>query len=106
MKHQWTLDSLQRFRLFFSGLVFAILSFSIQFAIQQADVVVKWLQGTAWFFLLFAGFFALKDAGGFVSEYNERSFDGLKPKTRIIMWVLFALSIILLGVARILSMSP
>lgn len=40
IRYQWMLDSVSRFRFFFAALVFAMLSFSIQFAIQTTDRVV------------------------------------------------------------------
>jgi len=42
--YEWQLNSLARFRLFFAGLVFAVLAFSIQFSVEAPETVVRWLQ--------------------------------------------------------------
>lgn len=68
--YQWMLQSISRFRLFFAGLVFATLSFSVQFAIDSGNTIVNTLQSSAWICLLVTGVLALRDAGGLVSRYT------------------------------------
>jgi len=98
--YEWQLNSLARFRLFFAGLVFAVLAFSIQFSVEAPETVVRWLQILGWLALLASGILALRDAGGFVGRYTEEAFGGLGPKTRWCMWGLFVVGIGFLGVAR------
>lgn len=103
--YEWMLASIARFRLFFAGLVFAILSFSIQFAmVPKANAsLVNTIHVIAWLLLIAAGFLALRDAGGFISKHTEESFNGLSSSWRKIMWGMFAVALLLLVSARILG---
>lgn len=103
IRYQWMLDSVSKFRFFFAGLVFAMLSFSIQFAIQTTDRVARWCQVLSWVLLALTGMCALRDAGGFVTKNTENVFDGLSPRMRQLMWISFVLAVILLGAARLVS---
>jgi len=44
IRYQWMLESVAKFRFFFAGLVFAMLSFSVQFAVQTTDRAARWCQ--------------------------------------------------------------
>lgn len=77
VRYQWMLDSVSKFRLFFVGLVFAILSFSVQFSIVTGNRAAKGCQVAAWILLLATGMLSLRDAGGFVTRYTQDKFDGL-----------------------------
>jgi hypothetical protein len=44
IRYQWMLDNVAKFRFFFAGLVFAMLSFSVQFAVQTTDRAARWCQ--------------------------------------------------------------
>lgn len=48
IRYQWMLEGVSKFRLFFAGLVFAMLSFSVQFAIQTTDRAARWCEALAW----------------------------------------------------------
>ena len=102
IRYQWMLESLQKFRIFFAGLVFAILSFSIQFSITSSQSPIKCFQIISWISLLGTGVLAIKDAGGFVSKYPEKSFEGLSEQWRIFMWGLFVVAMVLLILTRII----
>jgi hypothetical protein len=106
LRYQWMLDSVSKFRLFFAGLVFAMLSFSVQFSVGSPNRAVKWCQVAAWLLLLATGALSLRDAGGFVSKNTQDVFDGLRPKLRRIMWGCFLLALILLISARLLADAP
>ncbi|OGP86033.1 MAG: hypothetical protein A2Z08_07155 [Deltaproteobacteria bacterium RBG_16_54_11] len=99
--HEWFLASLQKFRLFFVGLVFAILAFSVQFGIKSSDVGAFSVQFLSWLVLLITGVLALRDAGGFVAEYSKDTFKGLNPKMRKVMWFLFVIAIFMLMLVRL-----
>jgi hypothetical protein len=101
IRYEWMLASLQKFRLFFAGLVFAILSFSVQFAIKPSNNFTALFQLFSWLSLLLTGILALRDAGGFFSEYTERAFQGLKPEMRHLMWILFVSAIFMLILVRV-----
>ena len=102
IRFQSMLESIQKFRLFFAGLVFAMLAFSVQFSLKSPTDLVMFMQVAAWICLLLTGIFALMDAGGFVAEYTEKISKGLGEKTRISMWGLFIGALLLLGTARVL----
>lgn len=104
--YEWMLASVARFKLFFAGLVFAILSFSIQFAIvpESNTSIVNATHVAAWLLLITVGCLALRDAGGFVSRYTENSFNGLTSPCRIAMWGMFVAALLLLALARILGL--
>src|SRR6266705_4566961 len=89
LRYQSMLDSITKFRLFFAGLVFAMLSFSVQFSVVSANRAVKWCQLAAWLLLLATGVLALRDAGGFVAKNTEAAFEGLSPTVRGLMWWCF-----------------
>src|SRR5438046_2525450 len=97
------LDTVSKFRLFFVGLVFAILAFSVQFSVPTANRAAKWCQLVAWLLLLVTGMLSLRDAGGFVTKNTEVVFDGLPPGVRRFMWTCFLLALILLMSARFLA---
>lgn len=101
IRYQWMLDGLSKFRLFFAGLVFAMLSFSVQFAVQTTDRTARWCQVLAWAFFGLTGLLALRDAGGFVVRYTEHVFEGLSPRTRWLMWACFVLGVVLLAATRV-----
>lgn len=103
IRYQWMLESIHKFRLFFVGLVFSILAFSVQFSIETKDICVNLAQVSAWLTLLFCGVLALKEAGGFNLIHHDNSFDGLDKKLRIVMWSSFLLGLLLLMVARVLN---
>lgn len=106
IRYQWMLANVARFRLFFTGLVFALLSFSVQFSVvpKSNASVVNCIQVSAWLLLIMVGFLALRDAGGFVAQHTEDSFNGLSRGWRIAMWGMFATSLLLLALARILGL--
>ena len=103
LRYQWMLDSVSKFRLFFVGLVFAMLSFSVQFAVQTTDRAARWCQVLSWIFLGLTGMLALRDAGGLIAKNTEKVFDGLPPRTRRFMWLCFTLGVVLLAAARFFS---
>jgi len=103
IRYQWMLEHIAKFRFFFVALVFAMLSFSVQFSVQGTNRAGMWCQAAAWLLLLLTGVFALRDAGGLVAKYTEDAFEGLKPATRQTMWMCFLLAVVLLTVARLVS---
>jgi len=74
------LDSVSKVHLFFAGLVFAMLSFSIQFAVVTENRAAQGCQLAAWILLLLTGMLAVRDAGGFVTKHTQDKFEGLAPR--------------------------
>lgn len=101
IRYQWLLDSIHKFRIFFVALVFSMLAFSVQFAIEPRNSCVNVLQVLAWAALLLCGLFALREAGGFKKINHDESFNGLPPNLRVAMWSLFVAGVVLLMVARV-----
>ena len=103
IRFQAMLEGIVKFRLFFTGLVFAILAFSVQFSVHSSNPWVKWLQASSWVLLIITGILALRDAGGFKTKYTENVFQGLSEKNRRRMWAFFLLAIVLLALSRFIS---
>jgi hypothetical protein len=93
------LETAAKFRFFFVGLVFAILSFAIQFPIKTFEFGLKLSEATSWGLIAITGLFALVDIGGFSlsSESNKR----LTTYARVAMWVCFFTGVVLLLASKI-----
>jgi len=100
IRYQWMLDSIRRLRFFFCGLVFAMLSFSLQFQVESPSKLIIGFEFGSWILLAITGFYALKDCGGFAIKLTEDVFEGLKPKERKRMWQVFFGAIVLLMFAK------
>jgi hypothetical protein len=92
------LESVYKFRFFFTALVFAILSFAIQFPVDTRSVWIKSAEAGSWALLLTAGCLALRDCGGFRADLSPV---GLSNGWRRLMWALFVVAIVLLLLAKI-----
>ena|SRR5438876_9830580 len=100
-RYRVMLESIYKFRLFFVGFVFAILSFAMQFQAKATSAWVKLPEFTAWIFLAAVGWFALRDCGGFARLLTEKVVEGIDPPQRLWMWALFLVAVLLLLFARI-----
>lgn len=103
IRYDWMLQSVQKFRIFFAGLVFTMLAFAIQFPVRSPEAGVWPVQVLGWLALLVCGLLALRDAGGLVTKYTADVFDGLSPWWRGCMWADFVAALLLLGLARVLE---
>lgn len=102
IRHQAILSSLTKYRFFFAGLIFAILSYSIQKPISSCYWFFTWSENISWLLLLLSGLLAIKECGGFSSKLTEDAiFSGLSPKYRKAMYSLFVIAMILLVLSRI-----
>ena len=99
-------EAIYKFRFFFVALVFAILSFAMQFPVVTASACIKSIEAFYWLLLIVTGFLAIKDCGGFASIINEEAINGLKQKQRKTMWALFFIAIILLFIAKVSVLFP
>jgi hypothetical protein len=67
-RYRVMLESIYKFRFFLVGLIFAILSFAMQFPVKSDHVLIKLVEVSSWVFLVISGYFAIKDCGGFASK--------------------------------------
>ena len=102
IQYQAILSSLTKYRFFFAGLVFAILSYSIQKPIESGNILLNWSENLSWLFLLAAGLLSIKECGGFSSKLTEDAvFAGLSERYRKAMYALFFIAMVLLVFSRI-----
>ena len=99
-------EAVYKFRFFFVALVFAILSFAMQFPVVSASVWIKSFEALSWLLLIIAGFFAIKDCGGFAKVINEKAVIGLEQGQRQLMWGFFFVSIMLLFIVTVSVLFP
>ena len=92
-------ESAMKFRYFFVGLVFAILSFAIQYPIKTSVLGLKFTEATSWGFIAITGLFALIDVGGF--SLSAEPSGGLTRLCRGLMWACFLIGIVLLLASKI-----
>lgn len=93
------LESAAKFRFFFVGLVFAILSFAIQFPVKSYELWLKLAEASSWGLIAVTGILALADIGGF-SPSPEPNLS-LTKFARGAMWLCFLLGVVLLLTAKI-----
>jgi len=94
--------SIYRFHFFFVALVFAMLSFSVQFRVNTNVLMIKVFEIISWITLAATGFLGLIQVGGYSLDDTEKYHKGLNKKKRILMWVLFTLGVTTLLIAKIL----
>ena len=93
------LESAAKFRFFFVGLVFAILSFAIQFPIKSEEFYLKLTEASSWGLIATTGLLALADIGGFSLSSEPNS--SLTKLARGAMWVCFLLGVVFLLASKI-----
>lgn len=98
------LRSIYKFELFFSGLVFATVSFAMQFPVRSSWFGLKIAEAFSWVLFLIVGMCALYVCGGFRIRDTHgalRKHDEYLPKIRSCMWVLFVSAIVILAIVKI-----
>lgn len=93
------LESAAKFRFFFVGLVFAILSFAIQFPVKSTELCLKLAEASSWGLIAITGLLALADIGGFSLSSEPKS--SLTRYARGAMWLCFLLGVVLLLTSKI-----
>ena len=97
-------DSLTKYRFYFSGLVFAILSYSIQKPIDSLLIWLNILESASWLLFAASGIMSLKECGGLSKKLTEGNvYQGLSPNLRLTMYVLFLIALGLLVFPRIIA---
>lgn len=92
-----------RFNFFFSGLVFAILSFAIQFPVKGDTVWIKIIEAVSWIVIGLTGILALKQMGGFSLKNATATRSGLSRNWQFTMWTLFLYDVSLLLLSKIVN---
>jgi hypothetical protein len=97
--HRVSVESAVKFKFFFVGLVFAILSFAIQFPLKSTYPALKISEASSWGLMAITGILALVEIGGF--SVSETSTNGLTRWGRVAMWGCFLLGLLLLLASKI-----
>ncbi|MDD4980931.1 MAG: hypothetical protein PHC54_06680 [Candidatus Omnitrophica bacterium] len=103
---EWDLErvcNIYKFNLFFTGLVFAIVSFAMQFPVKSACLELRIAEGCSWALFLITGICALYVCGGFVTKHTDsvlRKREEKLPLIRFWMWVLFIVAIVVLAIVK------
>jgi len=98
---QFALDRIRmrnRFAFFFTGLVFAILSFAIQFRVSSEALYIKSFETGSWVALSVTGLLALRMLGAFPATHERMSARG-----QLLMDALFIIGVAALLAAKILD---
>lgn len=107
---EWDLERLRniyKFDFFFAGLVFAIVSFAMQFPIKSHFIYLRIAEGVSWVLFLAVGICALYICGGFFTKHTHAALQKRNehlPKVRCWMWRLFISAIGILAIVKIVDL--
>lgn len=101
--HLERVRSIYKFHFFFAGLVFAILSFAIQYPVKGNNSMIRGYEALSWGLLAFTGLLALKQIGGFAPEGTNKYLQNLRKNWMIVMWSSFVSGLVLLIIVKIVS---
>jgi len=95
--------AIHKFKFFFAGLVFAVLSFVIQFPVKTNHFWIKVLESSSWVLFGSVALLALRNIGGFsLEDTNKGAYrTGLAKTWMFIMWLLFFFGVTAILVAKI-----
>ena len=88
-KHLEKVRSIYKFHFFFAALVFAILSFAIQFPVSSENLWIKIMEVVSWVLIAATALLTLKQVGGFAPIDTMEYHQGLNIRWRKVMWFLF-----------------
>ena len=83
-------------------MIFAILSFAIQFPVASGNNIIKILEATSWGLLAATAILALIQIGGFSIKDTE-AYPDLSGGWRVAMWCFFVSGLVLLICVKIAS---
>ena len=84
-----------------AGLLFAVLSFALQFPVKSSHLAIKIVEAASWVLLAVTAALTLRDCGGLRARLTERTLEGLSPRLRVTMWWVVSAGVILLLAAKI-----
>lgn len=108
---EWDLErvrNIYKFNFFFTGLVFAIVSFAMQFPVKSACLGLRIAEGFSWVLFLITGFCALYVCGGFVNRHTDpvlRKREEKLPLVRFWMWIFFIAAIVILAIVKVVDLA-
>lgn len=102
-KHLEKVRSIYKFHFFFTALVFAILSFAVQFPVSSENLWIKIMEVVSWVLIAATALLALKQVGGFAPIDTMEYHQGLNIRWRKVMWFLFFVGVWMLLIAKILN---
>jgi len=100
--------NIYKFNFFFAGLVFAIVSFAMQFPIRSACLILRIAESFSWVLFLITGICALYVCGGFVTRHTDPVLEKREerlPLVRFWMWILFVAAIIILATVKVADLA-
>jgi hypothetical protein len=106
----WDLErvrNIYKFDFFFAGLVFAVLSFAMQFPTKSSFIYLVVAEGISWILFFLVGMCALYLCGGFLTQHTHGELERHQkhqPKVRSVMWVLFVIAVGILAIVRIANL--
>lgn len=107
---EWDLERLRniyKFDFFFAGLVFAIVSFAMQFPIKSHCLYLRIAEAVSWVLFLAVGICALYVCGGFLTRHTHGALQKRHeclPKVRCWMWRFFVVAIGILAIVKIVDL--
>lgn len=108
---EWDLErvrNIYKFDFFFAGLVFAIVSFAMQFPIRSACLILKIAESFSWILFLITGVCALYVCGGFVTRHTDavlKKREERLPLVRFWMWASFVAAVVSLATVKVVDLA-
>lgn len=105
--HLERVRNIYKFDFFFAGLVFAIVSFAMQFPIKSACLGLRIAESISWISFLAVGICALYVCGGFIIRHTDPVLEKRQeiiPKVRCWMWSFFVVAVVILALVKIIDL--
>lgn len=89
-KDEIEIEQKPKFRLFFTALIFAVLSFAVQHPVaSKRACILKITEILAWVILFSSGYFSLALCGKFHFDFIEKLKNKIRWNDEKVMWCLF-----------------
>ena len=105
--HLERVRNIYKFDFFFTGLVFAIVSFAMQFPVKSACLCLRIAESFSWILFLVVGICALYVCGGFIMRHTDPVLEKrqqILPKVRWWMWSSFVVAVVILVFVKIIDL--
>jgi hypothetical protein len=110
-RKDWDLErvrNIYKFDFFFTGLMFAIVSFAMQFPVRSACLILRVAESFSWIIFLATGICALYVCGGFVTRHTDpvlKKRDERLPMVRFWMWLFFIIAFVVLAAVKVIDLT-